>query len=101
MEVFLPIATQQTLTIIPRYNSGTVTLSVRDEETDLSQEFNILDTRYDNGYLSMDFSYDFKETGSYSLEVKDNAAKILWRGKAIATAQDPQDFKMNVDIIEL
>lgn len=101
MEVFLPIATQQTLTIIPRFNSGIVTLSVRNEETDLTQEFNILDTYYDNGYLSMDFAYDFKESESYSLEVKDNEEKILWRGKAFATSQDPQAYKINADIITL
>lgn len=101
MEVFLPIATQQTLTIIPRYKSEIVSLSVRNEETDISQDFNILDAVWNNGYLSMNFAYDFKESQSYSLEVKDNEAKILWRGKAFATSQDPQAYKINADIITL
>jgi len=101
MEVFLPITTQQTLTVIPRWNTPIVFLKVSNEETGIADIFTIPTTTYDNGYLSMDFAYDFTEGGRYVLELKDNAGKLLWRGKAISTDQDPQTYKMNADIIQL
>ena len=101
MEVFLPITTQQTLTVIPRWNSPIVSLRLSNEETGIADIFTIPITTYDNGYLSMDFAYDFTEGGRYVLELKDNAGKLLWRGKAISTDQDPQTYKMNADIIQL
>jgi len=101
MEVFLPINTQQTLTVIPRRNSPIVSLRVSNEETGEIELFSIPTTTYDNGYLSMDFAYDFTEGGRYVLELKDNAGKLLWRGKAISTDQEPQTYKMNADIIQL
>ena len=70
MEVFLPIATQQTLTVIPRWNSPIVSLRVSNEETGEIELFSIPTTTYNNGYLSMDFTYDFKEGGRYVLEIK-------------------------------
>jgi len=101
MEVFLPINTQQTLTVIPRRNTPIVTLNISNEETGIADIFTIPTTTYDNGYLSMDFAYDFTEGGRYVLELKDNSGKLLWRGKAISTNQDPQTYKMNADIIQL
>lgn len=99
MEVFKPISTSQTLIIIPRRNASSVTLNIRDEDTDSIQSMS-LSTTYLNGYLSMDFAYDFHEGGNYELEVTD-ANGLLWRGKAFATSQTPQEYHLNNDLITL
>lgn len=101
MEVFLPVNTTQTLTIIPRYDSEIVSLSLRNEETDEKAVYAIPMTYYQDGYLMIDFAHDFKEGEYYNLEVLDNLSQLLWRGKAFITAQDPQDYRINNDIIDV
>lgn len=100
MEVVLPQSTPQTLTIIPRYNSATVSVKIREENTDKTEVQSIPTTTYTDGYLSFDVAFDFREGNSYELEVS-NADGLMWRGKAFATSQTPQDYKLNADLIQL
>jgi hypothetical protein len=101
MEVFLPVNTTQTLTIIPRYDSEVVSLTVRNEETDETSVYAIPLTYYSNGYMQIQFAHDFKEGERYALTVVDNLSNLLWRGKAFVTAQTPKDYRINNDIIEI
>lgn len=100
MEIFIPGEQTQTLTIIPRYESEVVALTVRRDE---SGELTSLELPavYSDGYLNMDFVYNFIEDESYTLEVKTLTGDLLWRGMALATSQNPQDYKINADIIQL
>lgn len=100
MEIFIPGEQPQTLTIIPRFNSEIVSLTVSRDETGELTSFE-LPTVYDNGYLSMEFTYNFIEEESYTLEAKTTDGKLLWRGMAISTSQNPQEYKINADIIQL
>lgn len=100
MEVFLPGNETQTLTIIPRFNSDLVSLTVRRDENGELTVFE-LPTIYMDGYLSMEFTYDFIEDESYTLTVETPAGNLLWRGMGFSTLQTPQDYKINADIIQL
>lgn len=100
MEIFIPGNTTQTLTIIPRYNSDNVTLTVRRDQ-DSEKTLFTLPTIYSDGYLSMDFDYEFIEDESYTLTVETLAGVLLWRGMAFSTLQTPQEYKINADIIQL
>ena len=101
MKVLLPIATEQIIQIIPRFESSTVSFSIRDEETDTTSTSTIA-TTYSNGYMSIPFTFDFTnaEQKSYEMTVETLAGALIYRGKIFITAQvDLQNYKMNNDII--
>ena len=97
MKVFLPIATTQNLIIRPRANTATVDLSIRNEFTDTTTTTTGIATTFSDGYLTVPFSHPFNEAETFEMEVTNNAGgALVWRGKCFATAQTPQDYKMNV-----
>lgn len=99
MKVFLPIATTQTIKVIPRADNTAILLDIRNEETDVTVRTALTGT-FLNGYLSVAFTYDFIEGGSYEVDIYTATEEILWRGKAYATAQtDLENFKINKDIL--
>jgi hypothetical protein len=48
-----------------------------------------------NGTFNGFFTYDFKEGGSYEIEITNNDSRLLYRGKAFATdVEDLQNYKL-------
>jgi hypothetical protein len=99
MKVFLPVATNQTLTIIPRFDSTNVSVLIRDEESDITTPITTTSS-YIDGYMDIVIAYDFIEGCNYEIIVNDDNGNLIYRGKAYSTAQtDLENFKMNKDII--
>jgi hypothetical protein len=101
MKVLLPIATEQIIQIIPRFESTNISFSIRDEETDITSTSAIV-TTYSNGYMSIPFTFDFtnSEGKSYEITVETAGGDLIYRGKIFITVQtDLQNYKMNNDII--
>lgn len=97
MKVFLPIATKQDLIVRPRNTANVVTVTIRDEFKDETTTITgIATTLFIDGYLTIPFSYPFIEGKTFEIEVTDDLdGSLVWRGKAFATAQTPQDYKLN------
>jgi len=95
MKVFKPADTTHVLSIYPRFYVSNVDLYIR-YELKPETAFKSVPTTTENGYLVGEFTYTFVEGGSYELEVFDSATKkLLYRGKAYATAQtDLENYKL-------
>jgi hypothetical protein len=95
MIIFRPSEETQTVTIIPRYEAGLVTLKIRDESKATEETFEDLTTTYSFGYLTFEFTKTVTEGSTFEFEVLDNE-NTLFRGKAFATDQtDLQNYKIN------
>ena len=99
MNVLQPISTAQNLIFIPRFDAPTVSIEIRDEETDTSETLTI-SAIYDNGYMTVEIEYPFKEAGNYTYEVSDLSERLMYRGKIFSTAQtDLQNYRTNPDFL--
>ena len=95
MIIFRPSEETQTVTIIPRYEAGLVTLKIRDESKATEETFEDLTTTYSFGYLTFEFTKTVSEGSTFEFEILDNE-NILFRGKAFATDEtDLQNYKIN------
>ena len=95
MIIFRPSEETQTVTIIPRYKAGLVTLKIRDESKATEETFDDLTASYSFGYLTFEFTKTVTEGSTFEFEVLNNE-NILFRGKAFATDQtDLQNYKIN------
>lgn len=95
MIIFRPSEETQTVTIIPRYEAGLVTLKIRDESKATEETFENLTASYSFGYLTFEFTKTVSEGSTFEFEVLDNE-NTLFRGKAFATDQtDLQNYKIN------
>jgi len=94
MEVFRPSNENHILKVIPRYNVENCTILIRHELTDVLTTLENQRVYCDNGYATIPFEYQFKEGGSYHIEIITNSLTI-WRGKAYATDQtDLENYKL-------
>ena len=94
MTILRPALTTQTITIIPRYDVETVSLSLLNEETQVDNSFTV-STTYANGYMTIQIALAVKESEQFNLEVKDNNT-VLFRGKAFATDEtDLENYKIS------
>lgn len=94
MIILRPSLDTQSITIIPRYDVGNVTLTLSNEQTQDVNTFN-LSTTYANGYMSMSFDLTVREMDSFKLEVKDGET-VLFRDKAFCTDEtDLENYKMS------
>lgn len=95
MIIFRPSETEQSITIIPRYEVETVTVKLRNEGKATDETFADISTMYNNGYLSFDITKTVSEGDTYEIEVLDNET-VLFRGKAFATDEtDLENYKIN------
>lgn len=95
MIIFRPSQETQTVTIIPRYEAGLVTLKIRDESKATEETFEDLTASYTFGYLTFEFTKTVTEGSTFEFEVLENE-NTLFRGKAFATDQtDLQNYKIN------
>jgi hypothetical protein len=100
MTILRPNLSTQTITIIPRYNIATGTLSLLNEETQFLNELGVEPT-FLNGYLTMYFELTVKEAESFDLELKDDEGNLVFRGKAFATNTiDLENYKLSNGLMQ-
>ena len=94
MQVFKPSNESHILKIIPRYKVEECTINIRHELTDVLTTLENKAVFCDNGYSIIPFDYQFKESGSYHIEILSDILTI-WRGKAYATNEtDIENYKL-------
>lgn len=93
----LPIYTTHTIEIIHRYEpTALVTLALYNEATEL-ETIPANTHTITNGIMAITFDFTFEENDKYQVKVSDLDG-ILYRGKLIATSQDPQVFEQSKDL---
>jgi len=98
MIVINPDDTVHQLVFIPRYDIESVTLILRNKETN-ETETTTQSTTYANGYMTISLTKTVLETQSYEMEVRDDET-VLFRDKIFCTDQtDLENYQVNPDII--
>jgi hypothetical protein len=99
MTILRPSLETQSITVIPRYDAETVTLTLLNEETQVLNTFNV-STTYANGYMTIEFDLTVKEAESFNLEIKEGTT-VLFRGKAFSTDEtDLENYKLSKNILQ-
>ena len=94
MQVFKPSDMTHNLVFIPRVSTDNVVLKIRNGLRYTENCIGVVGSVTNNGFMGS-FSYDFKEGGTYEIEVVDNLDNLLFRGKAFATdVEDLQNYKL-------
>lgn len=98
MKVINPNNTNHSITVIPRFdNYGVLTLNLYNEAT--ADSTDVVITSVDNdGYLELDFTYDFTENDKYQIKLIDSNNEIVYRGKLLATTQETQEYQLTKDL---
>ena len=103
MIVFNPDLTFQTITFIPRleYNSN-ITITIINEFTKsvFTDLINFDASFLQDGILTFNNLeiQDISNGNKYSIKIEDDNNNILFRGKAIATNQQTQEYKDTKDV---
>jgi hypothetical protein len=94
MKVFNSNNLNHTLKLVPRLYVENITLDIRHELTDTNTTIENITSFKDNGYLRLDFNFEFKDGGSYEIVCRNNN-ELVWRGKAYATTEtDLENYKI-------
>jgi len=97
MIVVLPTDTEHTTTLIPRYTPLEAIVITLYNEATKEESTPLNNYSITNGMMSITFDFDFSENDKYQLKISDTAG-IIYRGKLIATSQEPQEFKQAKDL---
>ncbi len=92
MKVVDPADTTHAVTLIPRFYPDTaITLELKNETTD---EVTTVANTYaiSNGFFTITFDYTFVNKDRYQVKLLEGT-DVAYRGKIIATDQEPQDYK--------
>ena len=121
MVILRPDNTIHEITIIPRFNSSSISIVMKNESKGTTEAFNNISTTYSSGYLTFEIEKTVVESESfeYSVYAYDSltadttlysvdstllsadmtellGTNLLFRGKAFATNQiDLQNYKIN------
>jgi len=93
MKIVLPSDTAHTIDLIPRfYPVDAVDLYLKNEATKVEA---IVSSTYsiDGGVMLLNFTKDFNDGDKYQIKVTENDT-VVFRGKLLATAQTPQEYKL-------
>lgn len=94
MQIFRPDRTVHILKVIPRHNVEECSILIRHELTDVLTTIENKRVYCENGYIIAPFDFQFKEGGSYHIELLTDSLTI-WRGKAYATDEnDIENYKL-------
>ena len=91
MKHLLPVATEQTIKVIPRVYATSVTLKLRDDSTNGTNTLLITGVKTGN-YISLTSVFDLKEGRFYDLKIYNGQgvvsdSDIIYRDKIFCTAQ--------------
>jgi len=98
MIIVNPDNTNHTISVVPRFDvtpgSGELTMVLTDSYKNTSDTLvNTFDVS--RGKLIITFDYTFRSEGRYDIAVTYlNTSEVLYRGAAIATNQDTQEYKL-------
>lgn len=96
MVILRPDNTIQEITIIPRLNSSSVSIVMKNESKNTTEVFDNIETTYSSGYLTFEIEKTVVESESFEYSVYGLDNELLFRGKAFATNQtDLQNYKLN------
>jgi len=107
MVILKPENTTHSITIIPRLNSSSISIVMKNESKNTTEVFDNISTTYSSGYLTFEIEKTVVESESfeYSVYAYDSltadmteylGTNLLFRGKAFATNQtDLQNYKIN------
>jgi len=121
MVILKPENTTHSITIIPRLNSGSIAIVMKNESKNTTETFYDIETTYSSGYLTFEINKTVSESESFEYSIysfdqltADNTIfsddstlinadmtvylgnNLLFRGKAFATNQtDLQNYKIN------
>jgi hypothetical protein len=99
MKIVLPENTEHNLILIPRfYPSDTVVLQLTNEATNAKEDVRNTYT-IDNGYMLVNFDYEFTEKQRFSIKIYDESG-VVFRGKILATSQETQNYKQTLNVYE-
>ena len=93
MKVVDPNNTTHTINLIPRiYSVSSIDLSLYNEATQVTTSVTDAYSVTD-GVATIIFDFTFEDNDKYQFKLVDGS-EVVYRGKLIATAQDPQDYKL-------
>lgn len=96
MVILRPDNTIHEITIIPRLNSSSISIVMKNESKNTTEVFEDISTTYASGYLTFEIEKTVVEQESFEYSVYDLDSELLFRGKAFATNQtDLQNYKTN------
>jgi len=96
MKVVNPEDTDHIIDLIPRYYpTDAITFSLFNEATQVTENIDNTYTITD-GVLFLSFEYTFTENQKFQIKLDDT--EIVYRGKIIATSQNPQDYKLTNNV---
>ena len=93
MKILLPSETAHEIKLIPRsYPSNALVLSLYNESTKVTttpaNTYTIL-----KGFLTISFTQTVAENDKFQIKITEGGV-VVFRGKALASAQTPQDYKL-------
>jgi hypothetical protein len=97
MNVVSPNTEEHIIKIIPRYYpTGAITLSLFNEATQVTE---VVNNTYEitDGNMFVSFSCVFTENQKFQVKIKEGN-EVVYRGKLIATSQDPQEYKLTNNV---
>lgn len=97
MKVLTESTLPQTLRVIPRSYPTSLTLSLRDDQTNIITTYT-LNSGFDveNDYLVITNTYELTENHFYNLTIKDQSANVIYKDKIFCTDQDIDTYSVNV-----
>jgi len=97
MILVIPTDTEHTASLIPRYIPlDIINVTLYNEATQV-ESTPLNNYSITNGIMSVTFDFNFIKDDKYQLKIDDTNG-IIYRGKLIATDQDPQEFKQTNDL---
>lgn len=94
MKVFNPINSSHTIKIIPRKYEDVLNIVIRHELKDETTIVTDFSDGIDNGYVTIVFSFIFKEGASYEIVV-NGVTDLMYRDKGYATSEtDLENYKL-------
>ena len=92
MKVVNPNETNHTVDLIPREYKDLVELELYNETT--REKTIVANTSLTiHGIFSINFDFNFSEGEKFQIKISKDS-NILYRGKLIATTQEPQEYKL-------
>lgn len=87
-----------TLRVIPRYNpTGSLLLTIKDTTRDIVETVALSSYAFTTtGGIEFDFDFTATSETRYQLTITEGT-EVVYRGIAIATAQDTQEYKLTND----
>lgn len=96
MKIVNPNDTNHTIKLIPRIYTEPFSFELYNEFTKVFSLVNHTSSIV-NGIVSVNFDFTFTENEKYQIKIF-NVDEIIYRGKLMATSQNPQSYQITKDL---